>query len=429
MTQTPDRKKAPEIHSIGKLSLPYISEETLPNGVRLSVLNSGDMEVNRLTVALPGGEAEEPSPLLANLTNYLITEGCKDMTGAGIAEKLEFNGAWIKPLVHTHYRSLSLYSLNSTASTVIPMFGNILTSPSFPQDAFENIAGQAVERIRIDREKVSVLAGDELRGLAYGQDSPIARYATPESVAGISRCAIKDFYYRNLNSAGIHAFLAGKISEETAACVRDMLMAFPEGKEFERTPLGLSPSATLRRHVEKTGALQSAVKMAIPSIGRTHPDYVALRIAVIALGGYFGSRLMANIREEKGLTYGINSSLLGFPEKSYINVSTQTANENVDIVIHEVIAEMERMKDPASYTGKEIDRLSRHVISGLASSLDTPFSVMDFRGVELFADTPADYFYRQQEVASAITPQLLAETAGKYFDTSRMYVVSAGKKD
>ena len=78
MTQTPDRKKAPEIHSIGKLSLPYISEETLPNGVRLSVLNSGDMEVNRLTVALPGGEAEEPSPLLANLTNYLITEGCKE---------------------------------------------------------------------------------------------------------------------------------------------------------------------------------------------------------------------------------------------------------------------------------------------------------------------------------------------------------------
>lgn len=167
--------------------------------------------------------------------------------------KLEFNGAWIKPLVHTHYRSLSLYSLNSTASTVIPMFGNILTSPSFPQDAFENIAGQAVERVRIDREKVSVLAGDELRGLAYGQDSPIARYATPESVAGISRCAIKDFYYRNLNSAGIHAFLAGKISEETAACVRDMLMAFPEGKNLKERLSASAPrlpsAAMLRKRV------------------------------------------------------------------------------------------------------------------------------------------------------------------------------------
>lgn len=428
MSQILDRRIAPGIHSFGHLALPRPSLITLENGIPLSILDSGEMDVNRLTISINGGEAEEPVPSLAKLTASLPVEGCDGLSGDKIAEMLEFNGAWVKALAHTHQRSLTIYSLNSTAKKVIPLIGRVLSAPTFPQNEVDNIVGQTAERLRVEQEKVSNQASRAMHRILYGESCPLARESSPEKVASITREDIYSFYYTGFNPSRINAYLSGKITPDILAHVKETLLSLPIlGPGYDETPLTFTPSAQHRVHVENPEAVQSAVKLSIPSIGRNHPDYVPLRIAVIALGGYFGSRLMLNIREEKGLTYGIMAALVGYQESSFISISTQTDNRYVETVIAEVIAEIEHMKDPSSYTAEEINRLSRHILSGLASSLDTPFTAMDIWELQLFAKTRPDYFDQQQQVARSLSGELLADIARRYFDTSNLYIATAGK--
>ncbi len=150
-------------------------------------------------------------------------------------------------------------------------------------------------------------------------------------------------------------------------------------------------------------------------------------MAVIALGGYFGSRLMLNIREEKGLTYGITASPLGYKHSGFISVSSQTDPSTVDMLIEETVKEIERMKNPASYTPDEVTRLSRFMLSELAGVLDTPFSRMDFLQTRITANTPAGYFAMQEQTARNLSPERLAEMAEKYFNTECLFIATAGK--
>lgn len=428
MSQILDRTIAPEVHSFGHLALPRPSLITLENGIPLSILDSGEMDANRLTVSINGGEAEETIPSLAKLTSSFPIEGCDGLSGDKIAELLEFNGAWVKSLAHTHQRSLTIYSLNSTAKNIIPLIGRVLSTPTFPQNEVDSIVTQAAERLRVEQEKVSNQASKAMKRILYGESCPLARENAPEVVGAITREDIHSFYCHGLNPSRINAYLSGKITPDILSMAREMLLSLPVlGPGYDETPLKFSPSEQRRVHVECPEAVQSAVKLSIPSIGRNHPDYVPLRIAVIALGGYFGSRLMLNIREEKGLTYGIMAALIGYPESSFISISTQTDNSYVETIITEVIAEIERMKDPSSYTAEEINRLSRHVLSGLASSLDTPFTAMDIWELQLFAKTRPDYFDQQQNVARSLSSELLADISRRYFDTSNIYIATAGK--
>lgn len=135
---------------------------------------------------------------------------------------------------------------------------------------------------------------------------------------------------------------------------------------------------------------------------------------------------MLNIREDKGLTYGISAVLLGYSEKSFITVTTQTDGSTKDEVIDLICSEIEKMKDPASYSDDEIKRLSRFLLSNLATILDTPFSRMDYLQTHIFADTPDDYFEQQERWARRLTPEKLSEMARRYFDLSKMIVVTAG---
>lgn len=283
-------------------------------------------------------------------------------------------------------------------------------------------------RIDLEREKVTVLADEAVRGMAYGPDNPLSATERSEIIRSFTPGSLSAFHFSRLDPQNIHVFFSGRISEKMIETVSQVFSKFPASNPVSFTKLTFPVSLPQKRliHVERPHSSQSAIKMMIPAVGRNHPDFVALRSAVTALGGYFGSRLMLNIREEKGLTYGISAVLLGYPDRSFISISTQTDASTVDEVISLVIKELESMKDPDTYTNDEIGRLSRLLLSNLATILDTPFSRMDFHQTHIYSDTPADYFDSQEETARKLSPKLLAGIAEKYFDTSKLLTATAG---
>lgn len=425
-----DRSMAPPVHDMGPLSLEPESVHTLPNGVTLHLLSGGGVDVCRIKVLLPGGVAESPLPKLFGIANNLMLEGTKSHPGSTLADFIESRGAWTGIENTTHHSGLSLFCLNSTYSFLLPLVKEMIMQPEFSPEAVEKTLRTEASRLEVEERKVLYRAGCALKKIVYGDGHPLTPVGSPSQLLTYTPAQIAEAHAARLDPAGIHIYLSGRITDDMIKITEQEFGSIPSITPFPQPRL-IFPEhhEGARIHVDMPDSLQSGVMLMIPAIGRVHADYVPLRMAVITLGGYFGSRLMLNIREEKGLTYGITSSMMGYRHSGFISISSQTDPSTVDLLISETIAEIERMKDPASYTTDEINRLSRFVLSELAGVLDSPFSRMDFLQTKVTASTPSGYFAMQDRVARSLTPDLLATMAETYFDTSRLFIATAGRNN
>ncbi len=296
---------------------------TLDNGLPLKVIDHGSQDVCRLTCVWDGGIAESPSISLPTMILSLMQEGTRHHSGVEIADRIEFNDARIASGVNSHHSFMNLFTLNSRADNVMPLLAEMIVEPSFPEREWGVIKEKTARTIELLREKVEYYATCEINRLLMGDNHPLARMDTPDNVLSMTvddaARNYKSTYRPGRNVEGaptMTLYLAGHVTPGLEELVNRTFGSIDidssRGVELKFVPFGSENDS--RRLIEMEGVLQNAVRMGIPTISRQHPDYIELRLLVMALGGYFGSRLMRNIREDKGYTYGIQSYLLGHPE-------------------------------------------------------------------------------------------------------------------
>ncbi len=427
-TSSLDRRKAPEVHTFGPLTLGGAETIMLTNGVRIHTMADADSEVCRIAVAIPGGNAEETPDGVMRIIAPALSEGTTRHSAAEIAGLLEDFGTWSGASLSTHHTVYTLSCLSRFLNDLLPLVREIVLEPAFAPEALASLKETLASRNEVDRQKVEWQASTAIRPIVYGPDSPLAVTSTPESIRAVSSQRLHDVHRRRLDPRNTHIFLSGGVTGDMVKGVADAFGSVGDGSVFPINPIDFPDIAGGRSvFTNMPDSLQNAIVMDLPVIGRDDPEFVALRTVVIALGGYFGSRLMLNIREEKGLTYGIGAALLGYKERGFLSVSTQTATEYVEQVKEETLKEIERLKDPASYSPDEIYRLGLYIRSGLASALDNALSRMDLWQSYTLAGANQGYFEEQDEIARHLSAQLLADTAARYLDTSRIVTSVAGR--
>lgn len=429
MTDNNDfRKTAPAVSDFPKLSLPKVETVTLPNGVRLHMLDNSLQPVVRVSIMYPSGLAESPDRYALSLLPETIRESSADMTGAEFSELLDYYGAWLTSGVAAHHFMLTLHALTESFDSVFPAVMKAIGTPSFKADEVDAIIRRKSAAARVSRDKVATIARQSLNCMLFGEGHPaVAEPDIPEDILKVTPDRIRREWQQVVMNNTPQVFVAGNTSnvrrliEEVFS--NDIYGSGP-GRPITVTPYGENGRRS-ESFTKKPGSLQSAVYMAIPTIGRKHPDYIDLRLATIALGGYFGSRLNSVIREEKGLTYGITASLYGIPEGAHLQIQSQTDNAFVSELIKETESEINRLKTEP-LTSEELSALKRNAMSGLAATLDSPFNIMDLKINEITVGTPPDYFYSQQEAISRLTSEKIMEIARKYFDTDKLIISVAG---
>ena len=274
-----DRNHRPQVHDIGHLRLQPEETGTLPNGITLHVLNSGSAEVCRLGVAIPGGSAENSSPRLFDIVANLLPEGTVSMPGAMLAENLESNGAWTQVSVHIHHTLLNLYCLNSRFDNLLPLVRDMVFQPAFLPEATERILRTTASRIAVDRRRVEYLASNALAPIVYGADSPLAISPEPEEVLSVTPTRLHLAHKSRLDTGKMHIYLSGLVTESMVRSVGQVFGAIATDVSFETARLDF-PVITGREQVftKMPGALQNAVLAAIPTPGRLHRDFIAIRM-------------------------------------------------------------------------------------------------------------------------------------------------------
>lgn len=421
------RRCAPAVSDIPALSLPPLRRRTLPNGMTLHIYDGCDSAVNQLTVVTPGGEAEAPDASTAPLLGIMKREGSRLYSGEEISSTLDFCGSWLAVSPSSHHIRHTLLSLNKCIDRVLPPFADLVFNPVVPEDVLAIRRESLANNLEMSMADVNYLAHCRCDELIMGPHHRLARTDTPAHIRSLDAESLLAFHAMSANPALTHIYLAGDITpevEESVAHCFGMIDSAPTGAPAMIEPFSPQPAGRYER-IPLPGAMQSAVAMSLPAVPRTHPDYHLLHIAVSALGGYFGSRLMLNIREEKGLTYGISAQLLGYIDDAHIRISAETDPRNTDMLIDEVRRELADLAvNPPQ--GDELKRLRQSLISSLSATLDSPFNIVKYHITGLISGLPDGYFDRQMQQLAAITPEAIAETARRYLDPDALRIAVAG---
>ena len=422
----PTSLKRPVIHNFPTLRLNCPSPVRLANGMQMWVIGNGEDEINRFTLIMGGGAMHESKAMTAYITAANVLQGSNRFSPEQVAQLLDYYGAWKASQSHDFCSILSISSLNEHFEKMLDLFKSCVTEPSFPDDELSVLKQRLAGNCATSRQQVATLAGDAMKQLYYGPTHPLSRVTTPEGILSIDRNDIMQFYTQHYNASNARIILAGKIGDKELATVERVFGSWTaNGPVDNDDEPPIVPQDKMLQIVDKPGAVQSAINITLRAIPRRHPDYNKLRILIMALGGYFGSRLNQNIREEKGYTYGIRGFLAGRKADAYIGINTECATQYTWHIIDEVKLEMLKLQNKP-IPKVELDVVRQHIISDLAKTFDTPFTMAEYVNGTLLNGTYPEYFNDQIDTLQTVTATELQELAKRYLLPEKMRIVIAG---
>lgn len=424
-----DRTIQPEIQPLKNFHIQTPVRTTLPNGIPLTVINAGEQEVVRMDVLFSGGRWQQSQKLQALFTNRMLREGTTKYTAATIAEKLDYYGSWLELSSSSEYAYITVYSLNKYLAKTLEVVESMIKEPLFPQKELQTILDTNIQQYLVNISKVDFLAHRSLLKSLYGEQHPCGKIVMEEDYHTITPEVLREFYERHYHSGNCSIFLSGKVTDDIISRVTD-IFGIPFGQYQLQMPKSSFPFAAIpekRIFTEREDAMQSAVKMGCTTITREHPDYPKLRVLMTLFGGYFGSRLMSNIREDKGYTYGISAGVVFYPDSGLLIVSTETDNEYVEPLIQEVYHEIDRLHlDPVS--AEELRIVRNYMLGEMCRSYESPFSLSDAWIFIATSGLKDDYFARSLQAVNEITPAEIQDLAQRYLCKETLKEVIAGKK-
>ena len=428
---TPDRTKAPSIKQIADFSIAKPERHVLPNGMPLNVINAGSEDVVRFDLLIHSGQLEQTQPLQAMFANRMLREGTQRFSSAEIAERLDYYGAWLDLSSSVNCGFITLYSLGKYFSQTMEVLASMIKEPTFPEKELNVVIDMNKHSFMVNNQRVDVLGRKRLNQLLFGSDHPLGHFAVLEDYDRISTNTLRSFYEKYYSSTNCSAYISGKVTDEILKCIERNFGLHPWGNQESKGGIQLLPPQTTkikRVFIEKDDALQSSIKMGCFVPEREHEDYLDLRVLTTVFGGYFGSRLMSNIREDKGYTYGIGAGVLSYPGCSVLGISTEADNQYVEPLIQEVYNEMDRLCNE-KVPEQELEMVRNYMLGDLCRAYEKAFSLSD---AWIFIETgnlSDDFFDRSVKSIREVDAKRLQELAQKYFNKENLIEVVAGRKN
>ncbi len=424
-----DRTQQPTYHSITGFDLIKPQRITFSNGLNVFVFNAGEQDVVRIEWIFDHVFSEENQLLLHSCLCESLLEGTSAYTSAQIAEMVDFHGAFLVPEYGYDRSSLTLFSLNKHLANLLPLVKDVLTDSIFPEQELATYIRNNKQKLQISLKKNSFAARRLFNRTLFGH----TRYGyVPElsDYDGLSREALLDLFRRQYTSSNGTLIIAGKVTDDTITQLEALFGATVWPSPISSVPQDqgphlVSPSGTLLID-EREDAMQSAIRMGCLSIQRTHPDFPGLQVLNTALGGYFGSRLMANIREDKGYTYSIGSGLMSLKHTAFFTLSSEVGLKATAPTLAEIEKEISRLRDEL-ISESELSVVRNYLMGSMLGSLENVFSHADkFKNV-YFSGLDLDYYDYYAQVVNAITPDEMRRLARLYLNYEQMIKVVVGK--
>jgi len=415
---------APIINQVTTLSLPAYQSSRLPNGMELYSLPGGSEPVLKMELVFRAGASKEKKIAVAEFMAGQLSEGTQQLSSADFAEKIEFLGATLQTRGGVDTIRIKLYTLSRFLPQLIELIRDIILYPSFDEQELKVYTNNKIERLQIELKKNDVLAYRHLTEAIYGKEHPYGRNALPQDYQAITVEDMVEHHRQFILPQNGMIFLSGSYDEEILESVKRVLGTWGTLNEngSGKETVHVAKSQTGYIEIDGPQSHQAAIRIGRKLFTQDHPDWNGLYVLNTILGGYFGSRLMTEIRENLGLTYGIYSGMDSFAEDGCFYISTETTTENIKTVIEAIKIEAAKLKQ--TLIPEPELRMARNYLMGhLMTQLDGPFATLDFIKSMKIERLPDETFSDLVNTIQQITSNELRELAIRYLDLDQWVTI------
>lgn len=402
------------------LQLKPYQKYTLNNGIEVYAIDAGAEEVMMIDWVLYAGNWYEKHNLIAASTNFLIKNGTTQKNAFQINEHFEYYGAYLNRHCYNETATLTLHCLTKHIGELLPVVKELLTDATFPQEELEIYQQNMKQRLRVNLKKSDFVASRLIDAYLFGEHHPYGRYSRFEDFDALSREQLQEFYKQYYQNGKLVLFVAGKLPSNLFELLNQH---FGDLHNEAVTIYDISPQPfddKKYRITNDPNGVQGAVRLGALFPNRHHPDFVKAQVLNNVFGGFFGSRLMSNIREEKGYTYGIYSYLQNHMQQSAWIVSTEAGRDVCEATIFETYKEMERLRNEP-IDEDELLLVRNYMIGSILGDLDGPFHIINRWKTIILNDLPEDYFDRQIHTIKTVSAEELQRLANLYLVPENFY--------
>lgn len=420
-----DRSITPLISLPKSLELPTITTSKSENAITLYSMSPSVIDVVRLSLVFNAGSRHQNHPFTASATLNLLSEGSENFTSVEIAEKLDFYGIYYDASCDRDSAMITITCLEKFLPETLSLLQECVVRPSFNDHELEIYKTKRKQQLSIEREKPAYLAREKFAQVLFGENHPYGTCSAAVEYDTLTREHLVGFHTNFINANNCFAVASGNISEQTRTRIIEFLETLPLS---DVAPVDITcpvPQSSEPVNVKRDAAVQTSLRMGKLLFTKAHPDFVDMKVVAMILGGYFGSRLMQNIREERGYTYGIYSAIVSLEHSGYFAIATDVSTESLDDTLVQIRYELNRMSTE-NMPLEELSEVKNMILGELMRILDGPFGVADVVIENIQSGLDADYLDEFLQCVQSVTPERVTELVAKYLDPDSFTYVTVG---
>lgn len=418
----PDRKQAPVIVDAVDfdLRLKHAEKIVLNNGVEVYAVNAGAEEVISLEWVFYAGNWFEEKNLVAATSNFLLRNGTQQKTAFQLNEHFEYYGAYLNRACYNETATVTLHCLNKHIQELLPVVRELITDSVMPQEELDTYRQNMKQRLKVNLKKSDFVASRLIDAYVYGEDHPYGKYTRLDDFDLLNREELMSFYKQYYQQGKFVMFVAGRLPSGWQEMLNRYFGDLPN-TAVAMNPMSMQPVAEKKsRVINDAEGVQGSIRMARPFFNRHHPDFVKAMVLNTLFGGFFGSRLMSNIREDKGYTYGIHSFLQNHIHDSAWVISTEAGKDVCEATIEEVNKEMKILREDL-VDEEELLLVRNYMMGSILGDLDGPFQIIARWKNIVLNNLTDQYFYDSIHTIKTISAEELRALAQKYLQPESFY--------
>lgn len=422
-----NRKVAPPIVDAVDFHLtlkPY-EKYTLDNGIEVYSVNAGTQEVMMVEWVFFAGNSYEEKNLVATAANNLLKNGTSSRTAFQINEHFEYYGSHFNRACYNETSTLTLHCLDKHIGELLPLVKELVTDAIFPQEELDIFKQNMKQRLTVNLKKSEFVASRLIDAYLYGEHHPYGVYSRHEDWDALQREELVAFYKKYYSEGRCIIFTAGKLPADLPQLLNEQFGHLPLSRpDLTKVPFhALQPSSENGKPIRLTNdpdGVQGAIRLGRPFPNRHHPDFMKMQVLNNLFGGFFGSRLMSNIREDKGYTYGIYSYMQNHIQSSALVISTEAGKDVSEATVSEIYKEMKTLREEP-VEEEEISLVRNYMIGTILSDLDGPFHILARWKNILLNGLDESYFYNSIKTIKTVDATELMELANRYYQEKDWY--------
>ena len=422
MEKTLNRKKSPLIKDAVdfNLQLKPCEKYTLKNGVDVYAISAGAEDVMQIEWTFKAGNFFEKNNLVAASTNFLLKNGTAAKSAFELNEHFEYYGAHLNRHCHSELATLSLHTLTRHLEALLPVVKEVLTDSIFSEEEIKVYKQNMKQRLNVNLKKCDFVAGRLIDAYLYGEQHPYGKYTRFEDFDKLTREELLEFYRQYYIDGNLTIFIAGKLPSNIFELLDQHFGDLKNGS-IHIPAIAITPVPEKKhRLINDPNGVQGAIRMGVNFPNRHHPDFLPAQVLNNLFGGFFGSRLMSNIREDKGYTYGIHSYMQNHTQETAWLISTEAGKDVCEATITEVYKEMETLRNEP-VDEEDLLLVQNYMMGSILGDLDGPFHIISRWKNIILNDLDEQYFYKALNTIKTVTPLELQELANQYLVKDNFY--------